>query len=221
MDTLHTAWLSERLKSLWYTVIHELLPTNERLAAIHLTETDRCKQCGEPDTLQHRLRENGEGALIWKWTRARIAALLRMDPPFHTRRLAPPSHLPILAAPEAGCDCMDVSTYGGVPHAKAKTFIAQRLHRLSASRQMEGLSESRQTTNRGKLPQYRIMETLTTPQTSRSTIPRITKGGLNLPPPLYGGHGRKPMNTLRRTQSLKLPCTPNTMSRNTFSTKLM
>ena len=80
--TLHTALLSERLNSLWYTVIYELIPTNERLAAIHLTETDRCNQCGEPDTLQHRLTDIGEGALIWKWTRARIVALLRMDPFF-------------------------------------------------------------------------------------------------------------------------------------------
>ena len=58
-----------------------------------------------------------------------------------------------------GSDCMDDSTYGGVPHVKAKTFVAQRLHRLSATRQVEGLSESRQTTNRGELPQYYIMDT--------------------------------------------------------------
>jgi len=39
--TLHAAWASERLKSLWYTVIHEIVPTNERLAAIQLqTQND-------------------------------------------------------------------------------------------------------------------------------------------------------------------------------------
>ena len=73
-NTLLTAWV----KSLWYTVIHELIPTNERLVAIHLRH--RCNQCGKPDTLQHRLADCGEGALILNWTRARIAALLRMDP---------------------------------------------------------------------------------------------------------------------------------------------
>jgi hypothetical protein len=78
-NILHTAWVSEHIKSLWYTVIHDLIPTNEHLAAIHLTETDRCSQCGKVDTLQHRLTDYGQGVLIWNWTRARIAALLCMD----------------------------------------------------------------------------------------------------------------------------------------------
>jgi hypothetical protein len=54
--TLHMAWLSERLKSLWYTIIHEIVPTKERLEAIHLSGTELCNQCGNTDTLQHRIR---------------------------------------------------------------------------------------------------------------------------------------------------------------------
>ena len=48
--TLHTAWISERLKSLWYTVIRDIVPTNERLAAIHLSDTELSNHCGKTDT---------------------------------------------------------------------------------------------------------------------------------------------------------------------------
>ena len=44
---------------------------------------------------------------------------------------------------------MDDNTSGGVPHAKAKTTNAQRLHRLSATRQVEGLEEKRETEDSG------------------------------------------------------------------------
>ena len=93
-NSLHTAWVSDRIKSLWYTVFHELLPTNERLTALHLTETDRRSQCGKVDTLQHRLTDCGQGVLIWNWTRARIAALHRMDPASYRMSgySAPPSN---------------------------------------------------------------------------------------------------------------------------------
>ena len=77
---LHHASISERLKSTWYIVIHEIVPTNERLAAIRLADTDRCTLCGKLDSLSRRITECGEGHIIWNWTRARIAALLRMDP---------------------------------------------------------------------------------------------------------------------------------------------
>ena len=77
--TLHTAWLPERLKSLWYKVIHDIVPTKERLAAIHLSDTELCNQCGKTDTLQHRITDCGERAIIWNWTRTRIAALLCID----------------------------------------------------------------------------------------------------------------------------------------------
>ena len=35
----YTTWIPERLKSLWYTVIRDIVPTNERLAAIQLSGT--------------------------------------------------------------------------------------------------------------------------------------------------------------------------------------
>ena len=77
---LHTAWITEQMKSTWFIVIHNIIPANERLAAIRLTDTNRCRQCGRTDTHQHLITECNEGANIWKWTRARLAILLRMDP---------------------------------------------------------------------------------------------------------------------------------------------
>jgi len=71
--------MREQIKPTWLMVIHELIPKNERLAAIRLTATDRCCQCERPDTLQHRLTECNKGKAIWTRTRARKPALLRMD----------------------------------------------------------------------------------------------------------------------------------------------
>jgi hypothetical protein len=78
---LHSAWVSEQAKSTWYTMIHELIPTNERLYELRLVDSDRCRHCGRQGTIQHRLTEGNEGAVIWTWTWERIAWLLRKNPP--------------------------------------------------------------------------------------------------------------------------------------------
>jgi hypothetical protein len=49
---LHTARVTEDTKSIWYTVIHGIVPTNERLYTIKLVESGLCRQCDETDTLQ-------------------------------------------------------------------------------------------------------------------------------------------------------------------------
>jgi len=35
---LHTAWVSEKTTSMWYILIHDIVPTNERLHATRLVE---------------------------------------------------------------------------------------------------------------------------------------------------------------------------------------
>jgi hypothetical protein len=50
---VHTAGLSDTIKSTWYAAIHEIIPTNERLAAIRLTTTTSCVRRGATDTLLH------------------------------------------------------------------------------------------------------------------------------------------------------------------------
>jgi uncharacterized protein with HEPN domain len=49
---VHTAWVTEDTKSIWYTVIHDIVPTNERLYTIKLVESDLCRHCDETDPLR-------------------------------------------------------------------------------------------------------------------------------------------------------------------------
>ena len=77
---LHMTWVSEEAKSVWYIVIHDLVPTNERLNKIRRSDSVLCGQCERQDTLVYRLAECGEGMSIWEWTRKRLAWILRTDP---------------------------------------------------------------------------------------------------------------------------------------------
>jgi hypothetical protein len=79
MDHPQHSMDSDNQRSTWYMVIQDLIPTNDRLAAIKLTETTRCSTCDGIDTAQHRLTRCGESKLIWNWTRARIAAITRTN----------------------------------------------------------------------------------------------------------------------------------------------
>jgi hypothetical protein len=79
---LHAARLPDTITSMWYAAIHDIIPTHERLAAIHLVPNETCQRCGAQDTLQHRITECEEGPVIWNWTRTRFAALLRMHPQY-------------------------------------------------------------------------------------------------------------------------------------------
>jgi len=77
---LHTVWVWEEIASMCYVVIHDIVPTNERLHVIRLVDSDLCRHCGRRDTLEQRLTECNEGTAICLWTRERIAQLLRTDP---------------------------------------------------------------------------------------------------------------------------------------------
>jgi len=83
--SLHTAWESKEIASMWYIVVHAIVPTNERPQVIRLVKPDRCRHCGRRDTLVHRLTECNEGTTILLWTRERISQKLRTDP----RRIPP------------------------------------------------------------------------------------------------------------------------------------
>ena len=63
---LHKACVSEEIASMWYSTSCYMIrvPTNERLHAIRLVESDRCRHCGRRDTLVHRLKECNEGTAI-------------------------------------------------------------------------------------------------------------------------------------------------------------
>jgi hypothetical protein len=61
-------------------MIHDILPTNERLHRLKISPTDKCNACGVEDTILHRLIECGQGQLMWQWTQKVIARMLRTIP---------------------------------------------------------------------------------------------------------------------------------------------
>jgi hypothetical protein len=77
---LWDAPVPESTKEIWYSVMHDIIPTRERLLAIKLIQTDTCASCQVKDTLSHRIIGCGEGHEQWDWTRRTVAAMLRMDP---------------------------------------------------------------------------------------------------------------------------------------------
>jgi hypothetical protein len=79
-SNLHVLRADEALTASWYTVIHDLLPTRERLRKINLAETNLCTECGRIDTRIHRVIECGGRKRIWIWTKQRLAWILRTTP---------------------------------------------------------------------------------------------------------------------------------------------
>lgn len=71
---------SETDKAEWYKVIHDIIPTNERLHQIKLSSTALCGDCKKSDTTIHRLTECGEQQQNWIWMRSIIATMLRTHP---------------------------------------------------------------------------------------------------------------------------------------------
>jgi len=71
---------SEADIAVWYKVISDIIPTNERLHRISMAPTDICKECNNKDTLLHRLTECGESKTIWDLTQKAIATVLRTSP---------------------------------------------------------------------------------------------------------------------------------------------
>jgi len=55
-ENLHAVRSSDELTAAWFVVIHDLLPTNDRLALQRSTASN-CQHCGPVDSLIHRLTE--------------------------------------------------------------------------------------------------------------------------------------------------------------------
>jgi hypothetical protein len=79
-NNLHTAWVSEEIKAVWHTAIHDVIPIHVRLAKIRLRASNPCNQSGRTDTIQHRLTECTDGADMWMRTRSQIATILCTTP---------------------------------------------------------------------------------------------------------------------------------------------
>jgi hypothetical protein len=79
-ENLEDVWTSIKMQSAWYQVVHDIIPTQERLIRISSSNTDKCPICGRTDNILHRLNECKGSAEIWDWTRTRIALMLRTAP---------------------------------------------------------------------------------------------------------------------------------------------
>jgi endonuclease/exonuclease/phosphatase family metal-dependent hydrolase len=79
-ENLHMTPVTNNTKGVWYKVIHDIIPTNERLKKIRLSPTDLCQNCNDIDTTQHRITDCGEGRETWKWISDKIAIIMRIDP---------------------------------------------------------------------------------------------------------------------------------------------
>jgi len=58
---LHETAVPESSRAAWYRVIHDIIPTNDRLHRMGLALTDRCRICGKKDTFENRFIDCGEG----------------------------------------------------------------------------------------------------------------------------------------------------------------
>ena len=77
---IHCTSVPGGTKAAWYMVIHDILPTSDRLYKIRMSPPGKRSNCGMHDTLQHRLIECGEGPQIWQWTTQKLALILRTIP---------------------------------------------------------------------------------------------------------------------------------------------
>jgi len=68
------------IRSVWYTAIHDTMPTKQSLHQIARTNTDRCNKCGQRDTLKHRVSDCSPGKDVWNWIQAHLAMRLKKRP---------------------------------------------------------------------------------------------------------------------------------------------
>jgi hypothetical protein len=81
---------TEAVKINWYVVIQDILPTNERLHKIRLVDSPLCGQCGELDTVQHRVTACDEDLALDQTTYSIDPAHIPLDWTRSQFRLWPP-----------------------------------------------------------------------------------------------------------------------------------
>jgi hypothetical protein len=104
---LHVAPVTEMVKLAWFAAIHDIVPTNDMLAAIRLTNTNFCAKCGKTGSIQHTITECMEGRLIWTWTQKKTSDDTSYGSQTYTTRVANTTRLPVLAPATAGGALMD------------------------------------------------------------------------------------------------------------------
>jgi hypothetical protein len=77
---LHDTPVPESSRAAYFIVIHDIIPTNDRLHRIRLTPADRCRNWDKKDTLEHLIIAAGEGKEMRIWTKQKLAQMLRTVP---------------------------------------------------------------------------------------------------------------------------------------------
>jgi hypothetical protein len=73
-------FLPATVSSEWYRVVHDIVPTNDRMHKIGLMDTDLCTTCRTPDTLEHKLTRCNITKIIWAWLACTLAKICRRHP---------------------------------------------------------------------------------------------------------------------------------------------
>ena len=66
--------LSMHARSTWFSIVHNLYPTRDKLHRHGSAPTDRCASCGRLDTILHRLTTCGQAAPVWTWLKEKISS---------------------------------------------------------------------------------------------------------------------------------------------------
>jgi hypothetical protein len=64
----------------WYRVVHDIVPTNDRMHKIGLMDTDLCTTSRTTDTLEHKLTRCNISKTIWAWLAGTLATICRRHP---------------------------------------------------------------------------------------------------------------------------------------------
>jgi hypothetical protein len=110
---LHTAPIPGTTKAIWYQVLHDILPTNERLHNIRLGMTDRCRRCDRKDSTTPPYR-------MWGWgNNVRIdteedSNSVENGPVVHTTRMDTAPTIQIVATTTPSCGFMGPGTVSAI-----------------------------------------------------------------------------------------------------------
>jgi len=69
-ENLSAEPILESTRIVWFRVIHDLIPTNERLQRIRMVQTETYRKYTMKDTLEHRITACGEGSDIWEHSKS-------------------------------------------------------------------------------------------------------------------------------------------------------
>jgi hypothetical protein len=68
-------FLTMRARSVWFSAVHDIWATNDRLFRIQRSDCDRCSRCGRLDTVLHRITTCGEAESVWAWLKGKVESI--------------------------------------------------------------------------------------------------------------------------------------------------